>query len=94
MNVNQEFSKNYKGFRTSSSIENDIKLIKKLNNLISKWKKTNKDMYKLEIFNIFQINENIFMVDHSFIEKIKSNFIEPSNIKVFNDLYVEYHEFI
>lgn len=92
MNIEDIFIKYYKVFKTTESIQVDLKLIKKINNLISKWLKTDKEMYKDEIMNIFKINENIFNVNNSFIELIKENFIEKQHIKTFDRLYSEFHE--
>ena len=92
MNLNEEFTSYYKVFKTSNSIDSDIKLIKKINNLISKWLKFEKDHYKLEILNILKINENIFNVNSSFMGLIRDNFIEEQYLPIFNNLYRECYE--
>lgn len=87
-----EIAKYYKVFKTTESVDIDIKLLKKLNTLITKLKKTNKDIHKLEIFNIFSINENIFNVDNSFVELIKREYIKEDNRGLYKNLIIEFYE--
>jgi len=51
-----------KGFLTSSMIDNDIKLIKKINNLFAKLEKTEKSIYIEEIKNILKILNNVIKI--------------------------------
>ena len=92
MNVNAEFSKYFKGFKTSESILVEIKYLKKINTLINKLLKTKKDHYKSEILNYFKIVENNFEVTARFVEMIKENYLDKKNLKPFDKLYREYHE--
>jgi len=50
-------------FVTTESVENDIKLIKKLNMLFGKLEKSQKDIYVLEIINIIKTINNVLQLD-------------------------------
>ena len=50
-------------FVTTESVENDIKLIKKLNMLFGKLEKTQKDIYVLEIINVIKTINNVMQLD-------------------------------
>lgn len=60
-----ELSKHYrKGFFTSETIENDIKLIKKLNMLFCKLEKSEKEIYVQEIMNTLIILNNVIKIEN------------------------------
>lgn len=51
-------------FVTSEMVENDIKLIRKLNMLFGKLEKSEKDIYVLEIINAIKTLNNIFKLEN------------------------------
>jgi len=87
--IEEEFVKYYKVFKFTESIDYDLKSIRKINNLISKWKKTGKALYKNEALNILRSCNNIFKVDSNFFELISKNFIEDKNRSIFKQLYID-----
>ncbi len=89
MNLSDRFIKLYKIFRTTNSIDDDLKPLKKINNLISKYRKTEKDIYRGEIISILKYNENIFNINDEFIKLILDNFIETANQIVFKQICEE-----
>ena len=86
MNLNDKFVRMYRVCRTTSSIDDDLKPLKKMNNLIAKFQKTAKDVYKFEVINILKYNKNIFSVNTEFLSLIKNNFIEPQNQPIFEQI--------
>ena len=60
----QQLAPHYKSkFITTETVENDIKLIKKLNMLFGKLEKTKKDIYVLEIINVIKTINNVLKLD-------------------------------
>ena len=60
MNIRKQIALAYKVPRITKLIDEDIKLIKKLNMVLTKLEKTNKDQYMLESINIIQTLGNVF----------------------------------
>jgi len=52
-----------RAFITTETVNNDIKLIKKLNMLFGKLEKTQRDVYVLEIINTIKILNNVLRVE-------------------------------
>lgn len=88
-NLKQELFKHYKVFRTTDLIEDDIKSIKKINNLITKFKNTEKDKYKLEIINILKMIQNMVSFEGNFLDIIKAEIIEDDKHEDFNHILGE-----
>lgn len=64
-NLHQRIAPYYKiSFVTTSMLEEDLKLIKKLNNLFVKLEKTNKDIYVREIINVLKILNNVIQIEY------------------------------
>lgn len=83
--------KNSIGFKTTVSLENDLKIIKRLNNLVAKDNRAvDSDKYSLEIINIFVMLGNRFTLTKSLKDIIVSKFIDSDNIEKFNILYNDY----
>jgi len=79
-----------KGFKTTVSLDNDVKLVKKLNNLIAKYLRYGKEQkYLLEIINILKVLENQFIYSSGLRDLILNMFIDTENkstfIEVFDD---------
>lgn len=72
----------YKVSRMSSFIDEDIKLIKKLNQLYQRLEKNKKDIYILEIINILKMLINVFDV-----EKLKDVLYELIDIRYYNTIF-------
>lgn len=65
IDLKKQLVQHYKrGFITSSMIENDIKLIRKLNMLFGKLEKSEKDVYVLEIINVIKTLNNVFKLEN------------------------------
>jgi hypothetical protein len=60
MTIKKRIALAYKVHRVSALIDEDIKLIKKLNITLQKLEKTNKDQYILESINILRVLTNVF----------------------------------
>jgi hypothetical protein len=60
MNINQRISLCYKVPRTTSFVQKDIAVIKRINPILLKLERTNQDIYILETFNIIKSLDNIF----------------------------------
>ncbi len=80
-----------RSFKTTSSLDEDIKLIKKINTLLSKWKRTDDERYHKEINNSLLILNNIFALDQIIRDHIAQLFIVEDNrtnfITLFNRLF-------
>jgi len=77
-----ELSKHYrKGFFTSETIENDIKLIKKLNMLFGKLEKSEKEIYVQEIINVIKILNNVIKIENILVI-------------IYNNVDIRYHDLL
>lgn len=57
-------AQNYRGrFATTSMLEQDLKMVKKLNTLFNKLERSDKDAYMHEIVNTLRILGNTFYID-------------------------------
>lgn len=78
----QLMAKNYKlSFITTIRVEEDLKLVKKMNTLFNKLEKTGKDQYVHEIVNILIILNNSIHID-----RIISVFYDVVDLKFHNDM--------
>lgn len=84
----QLFFKNAKSFKTTEMILSDIKIIKKLNNLTSKYKRTLDKKYSNEIINIVIIITNSYHLSKVY-KKILEHFIEEGNKKQLESIIEE-----
>ena len=67
----------YKGYRMTPMIDEDLKLIKKLNVIFGKLEKTGKDTYFLEAINIMKTLNNVLKIkdmQEIFLELINLNY--------------------
>lgn len=60
MTIHKRIAMAYKVPRITKLIDEDLKLIKKLNTVLTKLEKTNKDQYMLESINIIRTLGNVF----------------------------------
>jgi hypothetical protein len=67
MTLKKRIALAYKIRRVTSVIDEDIKLIKKLNVTLQKLEKTNKDQYILETINILRVLTNIFRENYLYL---------------------------
>ncbi len=65
--MNKQIALAYKVPRITSFIEEDYKLIKKIQSLLSKLEKNNKDIFILEIFNILRTLNNVFDMNQLYL---------------------------
>ncbi len=79
----------YKVYRSTDMLDEDIKGIKKINNLISKYNNTGREHYFLESINLLKIANNVFKIDKRFIKFVKDSFIESTNVRIFNQIVKE-----
>lgn len=79
----------YKVYRSTAMFEEDIKGLKKINNLISKFLLTDRENYFLEAVNLLKIANNIFEVSPNFLRLIKDSYIDNNNYKIFNQIVKE-----
>ena len=84
-----ELFKFYKVYRSTAMLDEDIKGIKKINNLISKYNNTKRQSYFLEAVNLLKIANNVFDINKKFIKFIKESFIDKSNVRVYNQIVRE-----
>lgn len=77
-NVIQLFFKNARCFRTTDLILADIKQIKKINNLIAKFLRTQDSKYSNEIINTIIMMDNIYNMGN-ILDDIKILYIEKDN---------------
>lgn len=89
MTQGDDIYKFYKIYRSTSMLDDDIKGIKKINNLICKYNNTGRDHYFLEAINLLKIANNIFEVNKKFVKLIKDSFIDPDNARIFNQIVKE-----
>lgn len=88
----KELFRSSKGFRTTISLNNDIAIIKKINNLITKLERNGEDSkYKHEIINIFMVLKNLFNFNEDLKELIKYKFITDDNHILYEKLYFEFY---
>lgn len=66
----------YKVFRTTAMIDDDIRLLKKINVVLGKLESTNNDVYFLEAINIIRSLDNVLI-----IKSMQDIFIELTNLK-------------
>lgn len=67
MTLHKRIALAYKIPRITSLIDEDIKLIKKLNTVLGKLEKTNKDQYVLESINILRSLGNVFLFEELYV---------------------------
>lgn len=68
MSNEQSLAHFYRAFYMTRLLESDIKNLKRINNIYSKYLKTGKQSYMLEIVNILRIlNNNMFIIDAKYI---------------------------
>ncbi len=84
MSTKNDFFKFYRIFRVTNLLDEDLKGLKKINNLINKFRQTSKDNYFDEAINLLKIANNIFVIDKKFIKAIKERFIDNDNYTIFN----------
>lgn len=78
--IKKQLIPHYKrGFITSEMVENDIKLIRKLNMLFGKLEKSEKDIYVLEIINVIKTLNNVFK-------------LENINMVIYQCVEIKYHD--
>jgi len=77
----------YKVFRTTLMMENDIKLLKKINNLIFKYNNTNKEKYKQEIINIVKTITNLTNNEKEVLNIVRNNILNKENFETFNLIF-------
>ena len=77
-------------FQTSLSIDEDIKILKKINNLISKYNRTGYDKYPSEVINTLIILSNTYTVDKDLTNLIEKEFIEDENKESFRQIYLQF----
>lgn len=87
--IKKELLKGYYVFRTTKLINEDIKLLKKMNNLMQKYTNTNKDKYRLETINILKITSNVVTFSKELIDIIKKKLIEEKHREIFDEIIVE-----
>jgi len=76
----QELIKRYSTFRTSELMEDDIKIIKKLDNIL---KKAIESENFIEFDNTVKIISNIINIDKEIIKIISNKFISSHNREIF-----------
>jgi len=76
----------YKIFRTPGMYNSDLKLFRKFNVLIQKYKNTNKEIYLKEANNTIIIVNNIFEISNDFINIITDEYIEQENKQIFQNM--------
>lgn len=84
--LKKELLKFYKVYRTTGMVEDDIKSIKKINNLMYKYNNTQKDRYRLEAINILKTTANLVNFDDEFVDIIKKRIILPEHLEQFGGL--------
>jgi len=88
VDLRKEIFKYYKVFRTTSMVDGDIKSLKKINNLITKFTNTDKDRYEKEAINIMKTTANLVDFNLNFVDLVKSKMIAEENQPIF-DLFVQ-----
>jgi len=86
MAIETTLFKRYRYFRTTDLIDEDLKGIKKINNLITKYQGTGKPIYFAEAINLLKVSSNLFTADRSFIKLIRDSYIDQANRKIFNQI--------
>lgn len=87
-NLKKEMIGFYKVYRTTGMIEDDIKVIRKINNLISKYLNTNNERYKFEAINILKTTANLVRFEPAFVTIIKQRII----LKEYRDTFERFIE--
>lgn len=82
--MNREIFRYYKVFRTTDLVEKDIKMLRKLNNLIDKYTNTGNDRYQFEAQNILKTASNYMNFDDSLLDIIKDKMIQDENHPIFD----------
>lgn len=85
----KEIFRYYKVNRTSSLIDSDLKFLRKVNNLISKYVNTEKEKYKLEAINIIKSTGNLVNFNDGFTSLIREKIIDRENQQFFTSLVEE-----
>jgi hypothetical protein len=75
-NLHKRLAPYYKVFRTTLMIDDDIKLLKKINVVLAKLERTNNDVYFLEVINIMKTLDNVLTLKY-----IQDIFIEIIDLK-------------
>lgn len=81
--MKREIFKHYRVFRTTTLVEDDIKSLKKINNLITKFSNTGNDKYQFEIINIMRMIANLVNFTTDFVGFVKEKIIENDNQPIF-----------
>lgn len=87
--MKQELQKYYTVFRTTIMVDNDIKLFKKINNLISKYCNTEKERYRFEAVNILKIASNMTTFCDSFKGLLRKELIDECNYSEYDRIVNE-----
>lgn len=83
--LRKEIFKHYKVFRTSSMVDEDMKSMRKINNLITKFTNTGKERYQYEAINILKTVTNLVKFDVEFITLMKTKMIDKDNHPTFEN---------
>ena len=82
--LKREIFKHYRVFRTTSMVEDDIKSLRKINNLITKFSNTGLDKYQFEVINIMKMASNLVNFTREFIMFVREKMIDKDNHIIFN----------
>lgn len=69
-------------------VEDDIKSLKKINNLITKFSNTGNDKYQFEAINIMKMSANLVNFSKDFTVFVRNKMIDEDNYPIF-DLLAE-----
>lgn len=81
--LRRDVFRHYKVFRTTSMVDEDMKSMRKINNLIKKFTNTGKDKYQYEAINILKMISNLVNFGDDFILLMKTKMIDEDNHPIF-----------
>lgn len=78
-------SKRYITFRSDKQIKEDLKELKKVNNILNKFRRTGREFYYDEVINIIKTTNNVLTFDEILLNLFMDFYLDDDN----NDLLVE-----
>ena len=85
-NMPRNFFKFYKVYRTTATVDDDIRLLKKINNLLLKRRRTGLDRYESEVINIIKTTCNLVNYTKECRLFIRRNIIDKEHLPMFDKL--------
>lgn len=86
--LSKKVFKYYRIFRTTAMVDEDLKALRKINNLISKYTNSGNDRYRFEAVNIIKTFANLTNFEDSLTEIIKEKIINDDKYIMF-DLFLK-----